>query len=127
MHVKSIYGYYGDLAADNIGFSDSCYYVGFTSTNPITTRKSITETTTAWPVMPETTTHWNSWKTTPTTTSQLNGQCTSHEQLVHECKEKRGRWAWTCTDPGLLSAQEVCKESNHIMNADGDCVEVCSK
>jgi len=74
-----------------------------------------------------TTTQWNSWKPTPTTTTQWNGQCTSREQLVYECKEKRGRWAWTCTDPGLLSAQEVCEESNHIMNADGDCVELCSK
>merc|ERR1711991_128185 len=123
IHVQSNNGYYGDMASDNIGFSNSCNYVEFTSTKPITTRKPIAETTTIWPSMPETTSKPNSWKPTPTTT-QLNGQCSSAEQLLHECKEKRGRWAWTCTDPELLSAQDSCKEPNQIMNADGNCVEV---
>ena len=63
--------------------------------------------------------------TTTTDAPNNNGQCQSREELINECKEKRGRWGWTCEDPNLKSDEGLCLNVNHVLNPNGACVEIC--
>ena len=101
---------------------------------------AVTTAGTAIPAMA--TTKW-SYKPEPATTTKFtmptaaaaaatttdapnnNGQCQSREELINECKEKRGRWGWTCEDPNLKSDEGLCLNVNHVLNPNGACVEIC--
>jgi hypothetical protein len=183
MRIQSSYnGYYGDIAVDNFGFTDSCKYDVSVHTATTTSKYTAAEiatttitssgsprsatTTAGWTYNPEpaTTTEWKmpavttagtaipamtttkwTYKPEPATTTKFamptaaaaaaattttdapnnNGQCQSREELINECKEKRGRWGWTCEDPNLKSDEGLCLNVNHVLNPNGACVEIC--